>query len=255
MEIHLKFDHVYKSFGNSENKIEILKDITFEVFKGEFITIFGPNGCGKTTLLNIASGLLQPDSGEVKIDTYSPQNVKIGFIFQNYSDSLFPWRKAIDNAAFPLELNGMSVSERRKKVIQKAEELGIEIPWDNYPYQMSGGEQQLVAILRALLYEPQVLIMDEPFGALDYTTRFQMENKLLNIWEKSKITVLFVSHDLDEAIYLSDRLILLSKRPARIKKIIDNPLPRPRTPEVFEDKRFFQIKTEALKIFKEEVLE
>lgn len=246
-----------KSYMDSNVKpnrrIHVLNGINLEVEKGEFITFFGPNACGKTTLLNIVAGLIDFDSGNVEINDKNPKEAQISYVFQNFSDSLFPWRTNIDNIAFPLELRDIPKTERYLKVRAFLEEAGISLPLNNYPYQLSAGQQQLVAILRALISNPEILIMDEPFGSLDYTTRIHLENELLSILEKTEATVLFVSHDIEEGIYLGDRLVLLSKRPAKIVEIIKNTLPRPRNLDVYESNSFFELKTKALEIFKQEI--
>jgi len=233
--------------------IDVLDNVNLQVMKGEFVTFFGPNGCGKSTLLNVTAGLLKPDTGSVMIDGKPPEKARIGYIFQNYRDSLFPWKKNIDNIAFPLELQKVSRKERRKRTRDLLSRLEIEIQEDMYPYQSSGGQQQLSAIVRAFIYEPDVLVMDEPFNSLDYQTRFFMQGKLLDICARTSPTVLFVSHELDEAIYLADRIVLLDKRPAKIISILENILPRPRYHAMVETKEFFDLKTKALRLLKEAI--
>lgn len=228
----------------------VIEDIGIEVKSGEFVTFFGPNGCGKTTFLNILSGLLLPDKGEVIIQGKNPGTAKIGYIFQNFSETLFPWRRNIDNIAFPLELKGISKAQRYKKSIELEENLGIEIDNDSYPYKLSGGQKQLVAIARALIDQPCVLLMDEPFNALDFQTRMVMEDKILDIWEKTKATVLFVSHDIDEAIYLADKVVFFTKIPAKIAYIMEVNLPRPRRQLMMTSNEFFGLRSKAIEIFR-----
>jgi len=254
---HIIIRNLSKRFSHSVDGevhyVDVLDNISLQVMKGEFVTFFGPNGCGKSTLLNIIAGLLEPDTGSVMIDGKPPQKARIGYIFQNYRDSLFPWKKNIDNIAFPLELQKVSRKERRNKVRDVLGRLEIKIPEDMYPYQSSGGQQQLSAIVRAFIYEPDVLVMDEPFSSLDYQTRFFMQGKLLDICARTNSTVLFVSHELDEAIYLADRIVLLDKRPAKIISILENTLPRPRNHTMIETKEFFDLKTKALRLLKEAI--
>lgn len=249
--------NLFKSYidrnTKESQKFHVLNDISLEIEKGEFITIFGPNGCGKTTLLNIVAGLINADSGYVEIDGKKPNEAQIGYVFQNFSDSLLPWRSNIDNIAFPLELKNNSKSKRYSIIHNFLKEIDINIPLNSYPYQLSSGQQQLVSILRALITNPKILILDEPFGSLDFTTRLHLENELLRIWEKTKTTILFVSHDIEESIFLGDRLILLGKRPAKIVKIIKNTLPRPRNIDIYKSNSFFELKTKALETFKQEL--
>ncbi len=252
---YLVIENIHKTFSSSNDSVshntKVIDDFSLIVNKGEFVSIFGPNGCGKTTLLNIIAGLLEMDQGKISVDNKPPHEAHIGYIFQNYRDSLFPWLKNIDNLAFPLELRGITKKEKHKIVTEFMGKLNLEIPLNTYPYQLSGGQQQLLAIARALLFNPDVLLMDEPFGSLDYTTRYYIRDKLLDIWERTKVTILLVSHDIDEAIYLADRVILLTKQPAKIIEILDANFQRPRNASLLEREEFFVLKAKALHIFKE----
>jgi NitT/TauT family transport system ATP-binding protein len=245
---------IKKSFfdehGSQTVETKVLDGVSFSVESGEFITFFGPNGCGKTTLLNIIAGIVKHDSGEVNIDGKSPSEAKMGYIFQNYVESLFPWARVIDNIALPLKLDGIGHCERHKRAQELLKQLSISVPLRSYPYQLSGGQKQLVAIARALLFSPDLLVMDEPFSALDHETRFSMQNRIQELWRNQLLTILFVSHEIDEAIYLADRLILLTKRPARIRKVFEIPLPRPRTHQILETEDFFHLKAAVLREFR-----
>lgn len=248
----INIEHLKKTFPHPKNaiKVSILNDISFQVKQGEFITIFGPNGCGKSTLLKIISGVESFDDGIVQINSKNPKEAKTGLVFQDYDDSLMPWLNCLDNILFPLRL-------KKRKRINKIEdaiswvknllsEIKFELPLNNYPYQLSGGQQQLTAILRSLIYKPDVILMDEPFSSLDFQTRLSMQEILLEIWDREKQTIIFVSHDIDEAMFLADRLILLTSLPAEIYKIIEIKFPRPRLIELYESEKFFKIKKECL---------
>lgn len=250
---YIEIKNIYKSFTNPDNgSIEVLDNVNLDLETGEFVAIFGPNGCGKTTLLNVVAGLTEFDNGSISIDNKKPSESKIGFVFQNYSDSLFPWLKNIDNIAFSLDSSKESKKQKHQKIRDYVKDIGLgEMPLDKYPYQCSGGQQQLVALFRELIYKPDVLLMDEPFASLDYDRRIKQQENLLKSWEKTKSTILFISHELDEAIFLSDRIILLSQRPARIIDIYDIDLPRPRKIEMLEQEAFFKLKVPILKKFRE----
>ena len=237
------------SFNNEKKEIDVLEELSFNVNKGEFASIFGPNGCGKTTLLNIISGLIPSDSGKILIGGNLPEKVKIGYVFQNYADSLFPWLKAIDNIALPLKLIGVDSDTRKEKVINLIKKLKLDLPIEEYPYRLSGGQQQMVALARALISEPDLLLLDEPFSSLDYHTRITMQAKIQEIHQLLGVTILFVSHDLEEALYLADHIIFLSKKPAKVVAILENPLPKPRTLRILTRKEFSKLKNEAIKIF------
>lgn len=252
--VKLKVKNVSKSFYKKQNshtiETKVLDNISFSVEQGDFITLFGPNGCGKTTLLNIISGILPCDKGSVSIDGKKSKEARIGYIFQDYIESLFPWSRVIDNIGLSLKLQGIRLRRRHKEVCEFLERLGINIPLKSYPYQLSGGQKQLVAISRALLFRPDLLVMDEPFSALDHEARFSIQNKVQQLWNEQGLTIAFVSHEIDEAIYLADRLILLTKRPMTIRKVFDISLPRPRNHEILETEEFFRLKAAVLREFR-----
>jgi NitT/TauT family transport system ATP-binding protein len=225
----LAIEHLSKQFvKNGKEKVEALLNISIDVRDEEFICILGPSGCGKTTLLRIIAGLDHPTSGRVVIDgtVIDSPNRKLGMIFQDYS--LYPWRTVNENIAFGLELQGVP-KEQRAAIVQKYLELtGLAEFGTSYPYELSGGMRQRVAVVRALAIDPKVLLMDEPFGALDAQTRNKLQYDLLEIWGKTKKTILFVTHSVDEAVFLADRIIVLTPRPGMICETLPIVLPRPR---------------------------
>lgn len=252
---YLVIENLGKKFtisrNNEKTEVVVLEGLSFNVGKGEFVSIFGPNGCGKTTLLNIISGLIPYDSGKVTIEGNSPGKTKVGYVFQNYIDSLYPWLRSIDNIALPLELIGLDSNTRKTQVIDMVKKLQLDFPLNEYPYRLSGGQQQMVALARALINKPELLLLDEPFGALDYHMRMIMQTKIQEIHQLLSVTILFVSHDLEEALYLGDRIIFLSKKPTKVVEILENSMPRYRTPAILTSKEFSTLKDKALKIFNE----
>lgn len=248
----IKINKISKAFQSGSKDMLVLDKIEFQIKEGEFLTIFGPNGCGKTTLLNIIAGLEQPTQGSIELNT-SKEETKVGFVFQSYQESLFPWKSVKGNIELALESRLRNRKERERISESYLKEVGLLNFANKYPYQLSGGMKQLVAIGRAFAYEPHFFLMDEPFSALDYDNRIMMEEKLLDLWTKHKKTVIFVSHDIDEAVFLSDKIVILSKRPAKVKAIIDVNLKRPRSIETRLENRFFEIKKKVLRIFKEEI--
>jgi NitT/TauT family transport system ATP-binding protein len=225
----LIIDHLSKQFTkNGQETVDSLTDINVRINDGEFICILGPSGCGKTTLLRIVAGLENPTTGKVLIDDVmidSP-NPKLGMIFQDYS--LYPWRTVNENIVFGLELRGIG-KEQRAKVAQEYLELAGLFGFGNsYPYELSGGMRQRVAVVRALAVNPSVLLMDEPFGALDAQTRNRLQHDLLEIWDKTKKTILFVTHSVDEAVFLADRVVVLTPRPGYVCEVLPIELGRPR---------------------------
>ncbi len=227
----LSIRNVKKVFKTREGELEALGDVTFDVYPGEFVSIVGPSGCGKTTLLKILAGLLAKSAGEIEVDEERFDITReVGFVFQK--PLLLHWRKVLDNVLLPVEILRMD----RQSVRKRAEELlglvGLKGFENSYPNELSGGMQQRVSIARALIHDPKLLLMDEPFGALDAITRERMNLELLRIWQEAKKTILFVTHGLNEAVFLSDRVIVLSSRPSRMVQALDIRLPRPRTLEV-----------------------
>lgn len=206
----------YPRFPTAAERFCVLNDISFSVGDGELVTFVGPNGSGKTTLLNIVAGLSPADRGTVRIGTKSPGDCVFGYVFQNYVDSLLPWRTVLDNIGFPLEIRGVDRPERNRRVEHLLQSLDISLPLDRYPYQLSGGQQQLVAISRALIGSPDLLLMDESFSQLDYRARRSMLDKVLDVWRKFRLTILVVSHDIEEALVLGDRVLFLGGSPTRV---------------------------------------
>ncbi len=219
-----------KQYGQGSFAIKAIERIDFQISQGEFVSIVGPSGAGKTTLLKCLSGLLAPTSGQAELNgariTLPPE--AMAFVFQDYSRSLLPWMSVIDNVALPLKSKGTPRDARKKAATEALDAVGLQRFVDKYPWQLSGGMQQRVAIARALAYNPALLLMDEPFASVDAQTRADLEDLILRIHEKLKVTILFVTHDIDEAVYLSDRVIVLSKSPTVVREIVAVPLPRPR---------------------------
>jgi NitT/TauT family transport system ATP-binding protein len=228
-KIVLEIVGVTKRFaGRGSNSIIAIESTNLGVRAGEFVTIVGPSGCGKSTLLNLISGLTHPSEGTVRFkgNVVRGVNRRIGYITQQ--DNLMPWRTLRDNVAFPLEIAGISRLERYKRTEAWLERVGLEGFEDAYPHELSGGMRQRANIVRTLVYEPDVLLMDEPFGPLDAQTRLLLQDDLLDLWETMRKTILFVTHDLTEAIALADRVVLMSARPGRIVRIDEVDIPRPR---------------------------
>ncbi|OPF96612.1 Aliphatic sulfonates import ATP-binding protein SsuB [Rhodopseudomonas palustris] len=220
---------------------------------GQFISVFGPNGCGKSTLINMISGLMPMDAGEVLYDGQRISETRISYVFQNYREALFPWLRAIDNIHYPLKVMGVPRAERKQRIEKLLAEFEIRIDLNAYPYTLSGGQQQTVSILRALVTEPEVLFLDEPFSALDYEMTMSMREQLQKIFMKTKTTMLLVSHDLDEAIEQADKLVLLTRRPTKVAEIVEIGLPWPRDRAVTTGDAFMALKRHCLDRFWQEV--
>ncbi|MFC9842896.1 ABC transporter ATP-binding protein [Streptomyces sp. NPDC060223] len=216
-----------KTYEGSGRRVEAVRDLTFTVKEGELVCLVGPSGCGKTTLLKCMGGLLDPSVGQVLLDgepvTGPPPGMAI--VFQEYGRSLFPWMKVGDNVGLPLKQKGTPKAKRRELVTDALRSVGLADAADAYPWQLSGGMQQRVAIARALAYEPQVLLMDEPFAAVDAQTRADLEDLVRALWQERGITFLFVTHDIDEAVYLGERVIVLSASPTVVQDELRIDLP------------------------------
>ena len=229
------------------DRVLAISDVELEVYPGEFLTLIGPSGCGKSTLLRLIGDLIAPTSGGVHINGKRSKQARIdrdyGMVFQDAT--LYDWRTVNKNVQLPLEVMGYSRDEREKRTVKMLRLVQLEEFANHYPWQLSGGMQQRVAIARALAFEPDILLMDEPFGALDEMTRERMQLELLNIWGQTSTTVLFVTHSIPEAVFLSSRVVVMSARPGRIRAIIDIDLPRPRGFETREDPHFFDSLTEV----------
>ena len=224
-----------------------LQDIDLEVGRGEFISLIGPSGCGKSTLLRVVGDLVEPSTGEIMVNGKTAHRARLdrdyGIVFQ--AAVLYDWRTVTKNIALPLELLGWSRARRAERVDEMVKLVELEGFEKHYPWQLSGGMQQRVSIARALSFSPALLLMDEPFGALDEMTRERLNAELLRIWAETGSTVIFVTHSISEAVYLSTRVVVMSPRPGRITSVIPIELPQPRTFETREDPRFFELVTEV----------
>ncbi|MCR5884566.1 ABC transporter ATP-binding protein [Rhizobacter sp. J219] len=225
-------------FSVKGQEVEAVRSASVHVRPGEFVSLIGPSGCGKSTLLNAVAGFLKPNGGQVLLDgqAISGPGSDRGVVFQQYS--LFPWMTVRKNVEFGLKMMGVSATERESQARTLLGLAGLLSFENHYPDQLSGGMKQRVGIVRALATSPQVLLMDEPFGALDSQTRVVMQEILTNMWQRLRISVLFITHDIDEAVFLSDRIYVMTARPGRIKAELTVPLPRPRTPEMTASPEF-----------------
>jgi NitT/TauT family transport system ATP-binding protein len=226
----LELDSIAKSYGDGPDAFEAIRDVSVAAEPGELVCIVGPSGCGKTTLLRCVAGLLAPSSGQVRVGdqvvTRTPRSMAL--VFQDYSRSLLPWLDLHHNVTLPLQSRGVGRKERDAMAADALGSVGLDGHGHKYPWQLSGGMQQRTAIARALAYEPEILLMDEPFASVDAQTRAELEDLLLDIWSRRDLTVLLVTHDIDEAVYLADRVVVLSKAPTRVKETLTVDLPRPR---------------------------
>ncbi len=226
----LAIDGVAKSYGTGPDAFEAIRDVTVKTEPGELMCIVGPSGCGKTTLLRCVSGLMPATAGRVELDghlvTTPPRHMAL--VFQDYSRSLLPWLDIAGNVTLPLKAAGVERKARDELAGEAIDAVGLAGHEHKYPWQLSGGMQQRAAIARALAYEPSILLLDEPFASVDAQTRAELEDLLLDVWEREGLTVLLVTHDIDEAVYLADRVVVLSSAPTHVKEVIPVSLPRPR---------------------------
>ncbi len=227
--------------------VEIFKDFYMDVEEGRITAIFGPNGSGKSTLLNILSGVTTMDGGEVCIKDMTHFN--LSYIFQNYRESLLPWRTNYQNLDLPLEIQGVAKQDIEKKIKVLQQIFEFKFDWNTYPYQLSGGQQQILAFMRALITEPKILLIDEPFSALDYENNLLLRDHLQRYFLKFKPTVLLITHNIEEAVHLADKIVILSKKPTKVVEVIANPLPYPRTINLLKTNEFHKVKDKILDVF------
>ncbi|HZP79117.1 MAG TPA: ABC transporter ATP-binding protein [Pseudolabrys sp.] len=246
---HVTIRGLSKRFGQAV----IYDKFDLDIPRGKLVSVFGPNGCGKSTLINMIAGLIAVDAGEILFDGKTLSEIKFGYVFQNYREALFPWLRAIDNIEYPLKLMQLPKAERRARTEKLVASFGVKLDLNRYPYEMSGGQQQLVSIMRALVVEPEILFLDEPFSALDYEMTLFMREQLQRIFLETGTTTVLVSHDLEEAVYLADRILLLSRHPARIADFAAYDSPRPRSAANLSDAEFVRVKAHCLDIFQREV--
>lgn len=241
-KVILKVENLSKVFATPKGSTLALDKINFQTHRREFLCVVGPSGCGKSTLVRILAGLEQHTSGDVLLEgkPVSEPGKDRGMVFQGYT--LFPWLTVKKNVMFGLEVNGQDNYEAERQALQWLQLVGLEKFADAYPHQLSGGMKQRVAIVRALANQPRILLMDEPFGALDAQTRGRMQAHLLEIWRKIDITIVFITHDLDEAIFLADRILVLSAHPGQVQELIEVPVPHPRSTGQFISPEFLATK-------------
>ena len=253
MAIQLK--GISKAFasGNSSNTVSVVNGFNLEVPNGRIIALFGPNGCGKTTILNIIAQIEPPDEGNVFVGDSDSQRLKLGYAFQNFRDVLLPWESALDNVAFGLRAQGMSHTAARQRATVFLDQHGFTFPRDNYSYQLSIGQQQTVALARTLIQNPANVLLDEPFAALDHQARFWMQDMIVSLVRASGAATVVISHDVDECLYLSQELILLSKLPARIIGRFPVPFQYPRKHDLMASADFAALRREVVSAFLKEV--
>ncbi|MGO0793123.1 ABC transporter ATP-binding protein [Herbaspirillum seropedicae] len=239
-------EHLSIQLGTGAQRFTALQDVSLSIAPGEFVCVLGPSGCGKSTLLGALAGHLQPSAGQLSVDGQAVRgpHPERGLVFQQHT--LFPWQRVIDNVAFGLKMQGLSRRERHRKARELLSLVGLAGFEQSYPSQLSGGMQQRVEIARVLINQPRVLLMDEPFGALDAQTRLKMQELLLEVWAEIRTTLLFITHDIDEALFLADRILVMSPRPGRIIEELVIDFPRPRGPQLVTSPRFTELKRHCL---------
>ena len=239
--------------GGSEGRIHALQSVDLDVASGEFVSLIGPSGCGKSTLLRLIGDLLAPTSGGIQVNGKAPRQARLsreyGMVFQQ--PVLYEWRTVAQNVQLPLEVMRVAADERRARADELLRIVGLAEFANRYPWELSGGMQQRVSIARALSFSPSVLLMDEPFGALDEMTRERLNRELLNVWSGTSTTIVFVTHSIPEAVFLSDRVVVMSPRPGRIEALLDIDLARPRGPEMRDAPRFFELVAEVRRHLRE----
>jgi len=239
--------------GGSEGRIHALQSVDLDVASGEFVSLIGPSGCGKSTLLRLIGDLLAPTSGSIQVNGKAPRQARLsreyGMVFQQ--PVLYDWRTVAQNVQLPLEVMRVPADARRDRTAELLRIVGLAEFANRYPWELSGGMQQRVSIARALSFSPSVLLMDEPFGALDEMTRERLNRELLNVWSGTSTTIVFVTHSIPEAVFLSDRVVVMSPRPGRIEALLDIHLARPRGPETRDAPRFFELVAEVRRHLRE----
>ena len=250
----VEIQQVNKRFGDGPNATVALQDISLMIEQGEFVSIVGPSGCGKSTLLRIVADLIAPSSGTLRVMGKTPHQARLdrnyGFVFQ--APTLLEWRTVLKNVELPLEVMHDAKAEWKARAVEMLEMVGLKDFHHHYPWQLSGGMQQRASIARALAFDPDLLLMDEPFGALDEFTRERMNLELLQIWERTHKTLIFVTHSIAEAVFLSSRIVVMTPRPGKIAAVIPIDLPYPRNFETHESARFFELVTTVRETLKEE---
>jgi NitT/TauT family transport system ATP-binding protein len=248
----IRIDGLAKVFGDEKKRTVALEEFSLTVNEGEFVCIVGPSGCGKTTVLRIVAGLETPSSGSIEIATRTTTRPQNAMVFQEHG--LFPWMSVADNAAYSLEMRGVGRRERLERIAPFLEIIGLTRFRDHYPQQLSGGMRQRVSLARAFVADPEILLMDEPFAALDAQNKLIMQEELLRIWEGTRKTVLFITHAIDEAIALGDRIVVMTAHPGRIKEIVPVDFPRPRSvAELRADPRFGALQLSIWRMLEDEV--
>jgi len=249
----IRLDRLSKTFGEDDAQVVALQEFSLTVGDGEFVCIVGPSGCGKTTMLRMVAGLEKPSAGTLDVTAADPSRPLNAMVFQE--QGLFPWMTVIDNVAYGLEMRGVGKRERHERAAPFLEMIGLTRFRDHYPSQLSGGMRQRVSLARAFVADPEILLMDEPFAALDAQNKLIMQEELLRIWEGTHKTVLFITHAIDEAISLGDRIVVMTAQPGRIKEIVTiDQFPRPRRPvELRADPRFGALQLEIWRMLEDEV--
>ena len=243
MNAVISVQNLKKSFNNTE----VFHDFSIGVEQGKITAIFGPNGSGKSTLLNILSGIIAKDGGKFDIENFN--HFEFSYIFQNYRESLLPWRTNFENVALPLEIQNKNKQEIRQRVEELQKLFEFKFNWESYPYELSGGQQQILAFMRALVTKPKVLFIDEPFSALDYENNLRLREHLQKYFLTFRPTILLVTHNIEEAVHLAEKIMVFSQRPTTVLEVIDNPLPYPRTLQSLKVEQFHQVKDKVLSVF------